>query len=80
MRNLIVSNWDCSSLGLSLARQPAGLGRQPTYFHLLAQMKVGKAKGLNTSHLAAARGNRPEAAVEGRARLEPAQRSRTPAG
>jgi hypothetical protein len=29
-------------------RQPAGLGRRPTYFHLLAQMKVGKAKGLNT--------------------------------
>jgi len=27
-------------------QQPAGLGRRPTYFHLLAQMKVGKAKGL----------------------------------
>jgi hypothetical protein len=29
-------------------QQPAGFARPATYFHLLAQMKVGKAKGLNT--------------------------------
>src|SRR5689334_8617114 len=33
----------------ALGRQPVGLGRRPTYFHLLAQMKVGKAKCLNAS-------------------------------
>src|SRR6267142_2667275 len=31
------------------AREPVGLARRATYFHLLAQMKVGKAKCLNAS-------------------------------
>ena len=34
---------------LALGRQPVGLARRATYFHLLAQMKVGKAKCLNAS-------------------------------
>ena len=34
---------------LALGRQPVGLARRATYFHLLAQMKVGKAKCPNAS-------------------------------
>ena len=34
---------------IAYGRQPVGLARRATYFHLLAQMKVGKAKCLNAS-------------------------------
>ncbi len=35
---------------VALGREPVGLARLATSFHLLAQMKGGKAKCLNASH------------------------------